>query len=221
MKLHRDLGITQKSAWHMSHRVRECWNDASERFTGEMEVDETYIGGKEANKHEDRKLRAGPGIVGKTAVVGVRDRATGRVNTEVVESTGKPTLQNFVVRHTIHSTTVYTDEASAYVGLPRRHETVKHSVKEYVNDQAHTNGIESHWAMLKRGYIGVYHKMSPKHLGRYVGEFEGRHNARALDTDEQISIMAASAASAASAAGKRLTYAALICSNDTRQPRML
>ena len=199
----------------MAHRIRECWNNSVEQFTGEVEVDETYIGGKEANKHEDKKLHAGRGAVGKTAVVGVRDRTTGRVNTEVVESTDKPTLQNFVVRHTARSTTVYTDEASAYVGIPRAHGTVKHSVKEYVNGQAHTNGMESHWAMLKRGYVGVYHKMSPKHLGRYVGEFEGRHNARPLDTEEQMSLMASSAA------GKRLTYAALIDSKNTRQPRML
>ena len=97
-----------------------------------MEVDETYIAGKEANKHEDKKLRGGRAAVGKTAVIGVRDRATGRVNTEVVESTDKPTLQSFVVHHMTRSTMVYTDEASAYVGIPRAHGTVKRSVKEYV-----------------------------------------------------------------------------------------
>ena len=99
---------------------------------------------------------------------------------------------------------VYTDEAAAYNGLNRSHETVKHSAREYVHGMAHTNGIESHWAMLKRGYVGVYHQMSAKHLPRYVAEFEGRHNSRRLDTDEQMRIMARGAD------GKRLRYVDLI-----------
>ena len=98
---------------------------------------------------------------------------------------------------------VYTDDARAYHGLNRPHEAVKHSAKEYVHGMAHTNGIESHWAMLKRGYVGVYHQMSVKHLSRYVAEFEGRHNSRPLDTTEQMRIMAQGAD------GKRMTYAGL------------
>jgi hypothetical protein len=108
------------------------------------------------------------------------------VQTQVIERTDRPTLQGFVHDHTEPFAQVYTDEAIAYQGMNRPHEAVKHSVGEYVRQMAHTNGIESHWALFKRGYEGVYHHMSVKHLGRYVGEFEGRHNDRPMDTADQM-----------------------------------
>ena len=172
------------------------WTTDDDKFAGPVEVDETYIGGKERNKHESRKLKAGRGSVGKTAVVGIKDRETGQIASnavDAVESTEKPyapTLQGFVESRTEATAQVYTDEARAYQGLNRPHEAVKHSAKEYVHGMAHTNGMESHWAMLKRGYVGAYHQMSVKHRPRYVAEFEGRHNSRPMDTVEQMCIMA-------------------------------
>ena len=112
-----------------------------------------------------------------------------------------------MVEHTAPDATVYTDEASAYEGLPRPHESVKHSASEYVRGQIHTNGVESFWSMMKRGYIGIYHKMSPKHLHRYVSEFAGRHNDRESDTADQMGNLVRGMA------GKSLTYDELIAPN--------
>ena len=186
MKLHRDLGITQKSAWHMAHRIRRALKSGG-LFEGPMEVDETYVGGKRRNmSNSKRKQLTGRGPVGKTAVVGAKDRETKQVAAQVVTSTDKETLQGFVKDHATKDATVYTDDASAYETLPFDHDSVKHSLKEYVKGDVHTNGIESLWSMLKRAHKGTFHKLSPKHLDRYVQEFAGRHNIRERDTLEQM-----------------------------------
>lgn len=173
----RELGITQKSAWFLAQRIRETWLSS---FNGDMgntvEIDETYIGGKEKNKHSNKKLKAGRGAVGKTAVVGVFER-NGRVVALPVQSTDRETLHGIINATVQKGATVYTDEHRSYLGIAGyNHEAVCHSVGEYVREQAHTNGVESFWALLKRGYYGIYHHMSVKHLHRYVNEFSFRHN---------------------------------------------
>ena len=210
MKLHRDLDITQKSAWFLAHRLRRALDRDGDMFAGPVEVDETYFGGKRRNmSNAKRKELAGTGrgAVGKVAVVGIKDRETKHVRARVVEATDKPTLQGFVVEHTAPGATVYTDEASAYEGLPFKHESVKHSISQYVRGMAHTNGAESFWSMLKRAHMGTFHKMSPKHLHRYVDEFEGRQNVRDDDTIDQLGAMVLGME------GKRLRYGELIAPN--------
>ena len=210
MKLHRDLGISQKSAWFLNHRLRSALSEDSARFRGPVEVDETYFGGKRRNmSNTKRKALAdtGRGPVGKTAVVGAKDRVTKKVSAQVVRATDQETLQGFVEDHAAPGATVYTDDATAYESLRFNHATVKHSLSEYVKGEVHTNGIESLWSMLKRAHTGTFHKLSPKHLDRYVQEFAGRHNVREQDTIEQM------ASVTGGMEGKRLTYERLIEAN--------
>ena len=159
------------------------------------------MGGRERNKHRSKKLNAGRGTVGKTVVVGAKDRKTNAITAAVIKNTDKATLQGFIADHVRDRATVYTDEHNSYQNLQRfAHAAVKHGVGEFVRGQVHTNGIESFWALLKRGYHGTHHHMSPKHLHRYVNEFAGRHGVRELDTIKQMRNMAKNLD------GKRLRY---------------
>lgn len=208
MKLHRDLDITQKTAWFLAHRLRDVLAQGGTMFAGPVEVDETYFGGKRKNMpNSKREKLEGRGAVGKTAVVGAKDRETKQVSAKVVADTTADTLQSFVKDNAAPEATVYTDDATAYESLPFDHYTVKHSLQEYVRGDVHTNGIESLWSMIKRAHKGTFHKLSSKHLDRYVQEFAGRHNVRDLDTIEQIQSLRGRMK------GKRLTYKVLIAKN--------
>ena len=203
----RELGITQKSAWFLAQRIRETWMADSDGMGNHVQADETYIGGKEKNKHANKKLHAGRGAVGKTAVIGVIDE-TGEVRAKPISDTTSKTVQGFVVANVPTGAAVVTDEFAGYRGLNTKgyiHHTVNHSAGEYVRHFCiHTNGIESFWALLKRGHYGIYHFMSAKHLHRYVNEFAFRQNTAQAGTmsfiNQTIDRMI----------GKRLTYKGLI-----------
>ena len=203
MKLHRELGIGQKAAWFMLHRLRKAFEVEVGPFSGTVEVDETFIGGKEKNKHNSKRSHT-RGPSGKAVVVGMKDRETNKVVTKPVPERTKEELQGFISANVSQKAMVYTDDHRSYIGLPFEHESVNHSVGEYVREKAHTNGVESFWAVLKRGYYGTYHRISPKHLERYVTEFAGRHNVRELDTIDQMSLLAKGMV------GKKVPYKDLI-----------
>lgn len=207
MQLHRHIGVRQATVWHMAHRIREAYVKTPAQMSGEVEVDETFVGGLEKNKHSKNRLRAGRGTVGKIPVIGLLERGTNQVITQVVPDTEGHTLRPIVYVNTTEGAVVYTDDAYAYRGLRRQGNSVRHSAREYVKEtapQVHINSIESFWSIFKRAYKGTFHKISPKHLQRYFDEFSGRHNARSFGAEmKMVKIVQGGV-------GKRLMYKDLV-----------
>ena len=206
MQLAKEIGVTQKTAWFILGRLREACSgpDTTDKLKGIVEIDEAFFGGKEANKHESKKLHAGRGSVGKTAVLGMRERG-GRTRATVTEVRSLDAIHGQIHDAVEVGTQLYTDDHMVFSdldGLFFRHDTVNHSAGEYARGAANTNSIESVWAVLKRGIHGVYHQVSPKHLARYVDEFTFRLN----EGDVKRHTLARLDSFIDAIAGKRLTY---------------
>jgi transposase-like protein len=204
----RSLGITQKSAWFMLHRIRKAMSDdfASGKLGGEVEADETFIGGKARNMHISKRERriTGTGGKDKTAVMGLLERG-GKVRTKVISNRKKALLQAEVKKHVEAGSGLYTDALPSYSGLAQEyaHQVVDHAV-EYVNGRVHTNGLENFWSLLKRGINGTYVSIEPFHLFRYLDEQTFRYNNRkTLDDQGRFEY------AMRNVFGKRLTYSEL------------
>lgn len=211
-ELARALGVTQKSAWFMLHRIREAMRSGTFRkLDGDIESDETFIGGKAANMHaavREKKI-TGRGAVNKVAVQGILERG-GEVRTYQVPNTEAETLQGNIIRNVTQGASIFTDSATSYTGLSRRyiHATVDH-VREYVRGKVHTNGIENFWSLLKRSIKGTWTHIAPFHVGRYCDEQAWRYNNRRVDDGNRFAqIMRC-------VIGRRITYRRLCAVGDS------
>ncbi|MHB8490643.1 MAG: IS1595 family transposase [Solirubrobacteraceae bacterium] len=204
-ELGRSLGVTQKSAWFMLHRIRLAMQSESGIFSGEVEADETFIGGRRHNRH--KSLKAGQpkgGSFNKTPVLGFRERGTGRVRAEVVPHVFGMEIRPRVRRTVKGGSTLYTDSSKAYHGMDEfyTHEFVNHA-ETYVEGRVHTNGIENFWSLLKRGLRGTYVSVEPFHLFRYLDERVFTYNMRDLTDHGRFALVLSGIAD------RRLTYAGL------------
>jgi transposase-like protein len=202
-QLAREIGVTQKTAWLMLGRLREvaeAMGDFEGPTNGEIEADETYIGGKEKNKHSNKKLKQGRGAFGKQVVIDVVER-NGKAKISTIDNTIQEVVHEFIKFNINPGSYLYADENRSYFGLTEyNHGVVCHSIGEYIKGHAHTNIFESFWALLKRGYIGVFHHFSEKHLHSYVTEFEARWNIMGYNEAEHLNSILESIS------GLRLTY---------------
>lgn len=209
LQLSRDLDITQKSAWFMLQRIRKCFGiENDSELDNEVEADETYIGGKNKNRHSEKKFEGSQGRSSKdkTPVVGMVERE-GKLNAKAVEDVKHATLSREIINNVKESAAkLYTDEWLGYKGLERiyDHSIVKHNQSQYVVGRIHTNTIEGFWSLLKRGIVGIYHFTSKKHLQKYVDEFVFRYNTRNYTTENRFNFLILNIAN------NRVTYNQLI-----------
>ena len=204
LQLHRDLGVTQKTAWFMLQRIREMLRvEAPQMLKNTVESDETYIGGKEKNKHSDKRTKGLQGGKGKAMVVGMIERGGDLIAKHVDNKEGS-VVEGIVEAYVEKGSNLMTDDAPAYVLVGSRnyvHRVVNHSAKQYVDGMCHTNTIEGFWSLLKRGIVGIYHSVSVKHLSRYCDEFSYRYNTRKISDVQRFHF------SVKRVSGKRLRYA--------------
>ena len=207
LQLHRDIDVTQKTAWFMLQRIRNCFGiDSSIQLDNEVEVDETFVGGKNKNRHESKKVKESQGrsVKDKTPVFGMVER-DGKLVAKKVDNTNSETLTKEAIKVIKESAKVYSDEWLGYKGVSKiyDHSVIKHNQNEYVNGRVHTNTIEGFWSLLKRGIFGIYHSTSSKHLQKYVDEFVFRYNTRESKESNRFNLMLSNTE-------YRLTYKELI-----------
>ena len=206
--LAKDIDVTQKTAWFVLHRLRYAFDHPNYKaaMEGTVEVDETYIGGAEKNKHADKKTVGTQGRSTKTKkpVLGMVERG-GVVSAQVVDDTTRTTVHEAIEARVVAGSTVMTDEYLSYLVINKvySHEIVRHSAKQFVNGMAHTNTMEGFWSLLKRGIDGIYHHVSFKHLQKYCNEFVLRYNSRKFATSQRFYFVLANIKG-------RLTYNTLI-----------
>ncbi len=206
LQLHRDLGVTQKTAWFMLQRIREMLkNDAPDMLKNTVEIDETYVGGKEKNKHASKKstthFKSGRNVDDKTPVLGIVERG-GDVYAKKMYTAQQHFVMPVITAKVHPEATVMTDDWAGYTKLTSRynHFVINHSAGKYVNGNIHTNTIEGFWSLLKRGIVGIYHSVSYKHLDFYCSEFAYRYNTRKVTDAQRFHL------TVPRAEGKRLKY---------------
>ncbi|MDV7137356.1 IS1595 family transposase [Maribacter sp. TH_r10] len=189
LQLGRDLNITQKSAWFMLSRIRQCFGlDKDTKLDNEVEADETFVGGKNKNRHSNKKIHGTTDD--KAPVLGIVER-NGKVIAKKIPNTTYETLSTEILKNVNETAKLYTDEYTSYARLKRvyDHHTVKHHQHQYVNGRVHTNTIEGFWSLLKRGIFGIYHFTSKKHLQLYVDEFVFRYNSRTSSESMRFNLL--------------------------------